>query len=580
MTEVPPPAPPAWVRKRDGQIVPFEADKISRSLFAATESLCRPDAFLARELADGVVHFLAEENGDATPATAEIAELVVKVVRELGQPALAEAFAAFGERRERVATSAGAVGEGLKKRELEEREIVLRFAADTPLPVVQAACAREYTLRNVYTRDLVAVQADGLLTLTGLASPGELESCVLGPRTAPRLTTAALAAAVAEVRHVAGRCVVLDGPEHDLARAGKRCERDAGEFARDLRVGLAAARLECVVNLNVASPPSWADDLAGGPLFEGRESAPRAEELLALSTALCGELLSLRDVRIDWHLGERDLTPEAGARERLMWLARPALDGRPLTFTFDRPRRAMALTEGINRQHPAVLLTVGLHLPRLARQAGVDGDRDRFLHKLGSLARLALSAGVQKREFLRRRERSRPARTADGPALTSGFLLDRARLLVAPVGLEAVVSAFTGQGLTSGSESLDFARQVVRLLRDVLRHDGAGTRLETCLDGLSCFRLEESPEADSLPAVGEMAGLSAWDATAPVKDQWRASGALHAIAEGGTLALFLPEDRPATPEQVADWLRAIWKQSEVVRVRLVRPPHRQTTFAR
>ncbi len=85
--------PPTWVTKRDGSQVPFDADTISRSLFAATESLGQPDAFLARELTDGVVHFLSVEQGDRVPTT-EIAELVVKVVRELGQPALAEAYAA------------------------------------------------------------------------------------------------------------------------------------------------------------------------------------------------------------------------------------------------------------------------------------------------------------------------------------------------------------------------------------------------------------------------------------------------------------------------------------------------------
>src|SRR4051795_9952581 len=88
------PVPPAWVSKRDGRLVPFEADKISRALFAATEGLGRPDAFLARELADGAVHFLAAECEGQIPTTQQIAEVVVKVVRELGHPALAAAFAA------------------------------------------------------------------------------------------------------------------------------------------------------------------------------------------------------------------------------------------------------------------------------------------------------------------------------------------------------------------------------------------------------------------------------------------------------------------------------------------------------
>src|SRR5947209_10927711 len=104
------PVPPAWVSKRDGRLVPFEADKISRALFAAGEGLGRADAFLARELADGVVHFLALE-ADGTPTTEQVAEVVVKVVRELGQPALAEAFADFARRRDRSAPRPGTTGQ-------------------------------------------------------------------------------------------------------------------------------------------------------------------------------------------------------------------------------------------------------------------------------------------------------------------------------------------------------------------------------------------------------------------------------------------------------------------------------------
>src|SRR5947209_16144281 len=84
--------PFAWVQKRDGRLVAFESDKISRSLFAAGEAIGRPDAFLARELTDGVLHFLAVEHHGQTVASGQLAELVVKVVRELGQPQLAQAY--------------------------------------------------------------------------------------------------------------------------------------------------------------------------------------------------------------------------------------------------------------------------------------------------------------------------------------------------------------------------------------------------------------------------------------------------------------------------------------------------------
>jgi hypothetical protein len=249
-------------------------------------------------------------------------------------------------------------------------------------------------------------------------------------------------------------------------------------------------------------------------------------------------------------------------------MVRAALDGRPVAFVFDRPRRPVALAEGIDRKHPALLLAVGLHLPRLAGQPGVGADPALFLQKLGSLARLALSAAVQKRDFLRRQ-------SADRPALGRGFHLERARLMVAPVGLESAVRALTGKGLCDG-KAPEFARQVVQRLRDVLREDGRACLLDTCLDAPAGFALD-GPGGGEPSAV---AGLTPWDAAAPVKAQLRAAGGLHAVAEGGTAAVLLAEERPPAAEQLAEWLRWAWQQTDVGRVCFVRPApaHRQLTL--
>ncbi len=529
------PAPPAWVHKRDGRQEPFDADKISRALFAASESLNRPDAFLARELTDGVVHFLTEETDGAAPTTMQIAELVSKVVRELGQPTLAATFAEYGARRDRGKQSPADI------------------SVDAPLEIQLAAYTRTYTLQTVFARDLAAAQGDGLLTLTGLDAPYELAGCVLGPPVASMAEDGVLIG-IEKARRIAGGLIALDGPEHILMRSAKSPNDEVNDFARQLGVGLRFAGRRAVVNLNCAAPPSWAGDLAEGPLFAGQHTAPAADQLASLADDLTRELLRQKEerLRIDWHLCERDFAPE-GAR-RLTAMTQFALEGAAVRFVFDRPRRPVALAEGVDRQHPAVLLTVGVHLPRLAEQPGVDGDATRFLKKLGSLARLALSAAVQKREFLRRQE-----------SFKSGFILDRARLVVAPVGLDAVVTAFTGGGLCSGKESLDFGKQIVQTLRDVLRQDGGASRLATCLDGPDNFRL-----GDGKPTIGQAAGLTAWDAAALPKQQLRAAGALHALAEGGTAALLLPEGPRPAVETVADYLRSAWKQTDVNRVRL---PH-------
>jgi hypothetical protein len=526
-----PPDPPERVTKRDGRLVPFEADKISRALFAAGESLARPDAFLARELTDGVVHFLTSE-GDGEPlTTARVAELVVKVVRELGQPALAEAFAEFGRRRERSP-------ERPASPPAEEGDVVLRFPPEMPPAAVFAACVRSYTLQSVFARDLVAARDDGLLNLTGLEHPCELEGYVAGP------VVRGLADAVLASRRLVGRSIVFDGPEYAHVRER---EGNPRPFLRQLALSLRMTGLSAVVNLNVGVPPAWADDLAGAPLFAGRDSEPVAGLRPAIADMLFRGILDTGRARVDWHLGANDFLPEA--RRRLENVVRSALEGESVAFAFDRPKRPIALAEGINRNHPAVLLTVGLPLPRLAAQPGVGGDPERFLRKLASLARLALSAGVQKRAFLRKQERLRPQPSPDAPAVSAGFLLDRARLVVAPTGLEEVVKQFTGSVPLGGGAALDFARDIVVRLRDVLRQDGRQSLLDACVDSSGSFTL--SGDAVS------------------VRDLLRASGTLHAAAESGTLTFHFAKANPPSDAEVVDLLNQAWQRTDVVRLRFV-----------
>jgi hypothetical protein len=288
--------------------------------------------------------------------------------------------------------------------------------------------------------------------------------------------------------------------------------------------------------------------------------------LATLADELLEELLrpGTERLRVDWHLGERDFLP--AGRDRLLRVARRALEGAELGFVFDRPRRPVALAEGLDRQHPAVLLRAGLNLPGLAGQPGMADDAERFLQRLGSLARLALSAAVQKRDHLRRQERARRI------PFSSGFLLDKARLVVAPLGLDAVVTALAGRGPCAGGAALELGRRIVARLREVLRSDGRAAQMDTCLDGPFAFALD-----GGVPEGKTVAGLTPWDAAAPVKAQLRAGGVLHGAAEHGTLALFVAEG--PTPEALAEWLRLAW-QGEVVRLRVVRPApaQRQLVF--
>jgi hypothetical protein len=567
------------VYKRDGRLVPFEPDKISQALFAATESLGRPDAFLARELTDGILHFLAGEIENPIPTTAQLAEVVTKVVRELGQPLLAQRVADFARERARR-PSPKVVGDSARKK----AEFICRFSpSDSPAAIVRS-CLRTYGLQAVYSRDLIAAHAEGLLTLTGLESPLQLNAALLEPVGNPEST---ISEAVERAAQTAGLVLAVDGLEHSLAASGSMDTKVTAEQVRELALGLRAARLGAVVNLNCATPPVWADDLAEGPLFAAYRRGVPQERLEAFAGALL-ETLCLsgatgQGVRIDWHLAEKDLT--VAGQGRLLRLARLAQETQALAFVFDRPRQIVSLAEGLDRRHPAVLLAVGVHLPRLLEMPGLHSDPDLFLHKLGSLVRLALSAAAQKRDFLRRRH-------GDKSPLHRRFLLARARLVVVPVGLESVVRAFAGSGLCAGRSAGDLGRKVVQRLREILRQDGPSYQLDTCLDGTHGFSLEEEPAAMASDAPAgaflpftrrpedpnQIAGLTSWDVTAAPKSQLQAAGPLHG-AEAGTAAVLFPADRPLPTEEIADLLRYAGKQTDIVRLRFVRTevPERQLT---
>jgi hypothetical protein len=309
-----------------------------------------------------------------------------------------------------------------------------------------------------------------------------------------------------------------------------------------------------VVNLNSTPPPTGMEHLKSAPLFEALQEPLAPEKLAETADLLALHLAREEMVRIDWHLAEGDFA--LPLRSRLEGMVQRALSGAAIGFVFDRPKRAVALAEGIDRRHSESLMAVGLNLPRLAAQPGTDGDPDRFITRLASLARLALSAARQKRAYLRRQ---RPG----GAVVAEGFRPDRARLMVVPVGLDHVIQSFTGKGLSGSGASAELGKRILHRLRDVLQADQRGVPTTACLDGPFSHHLASGPA----PGSAQVAGLTSWDAALAVKAQGRAAGPLHSLAEGGTLALFLPAG--ASAADMAGYLEMTWRQTDVTRVRLV-----------
>jgi ribonucleoside-triphosphate reductase len=91
------------VRKRTGETVSFDENKIAAAIFKAAQAVGGEDRQLADELANVVVMFLERQYGpNGVPTIEEIQDMVEKVLIETGHAKTAKAYILYREKRGRV----------------------------------------------------------------------------------------------------------------------------------------------------------------------------------------------------------------------------------------------------------------------------------------------------------------------------------------------------------------------------------------------------------------------------------------------------------------------------------------------
>jgi hypothetical protein len=559
-----PTGPPiSWVIKRDGRKVPFEADKISSSLFAASEEQGDADPFLCRELTDGVLHFLRHENNDKEPTTASIAELVVKIVRELGHPALAGEYQVGREKSSRrrvlqIAQAAGRRSESLANSIGE----CLALEPHQSIEYYENEIAALLALHAVYEPDIRAAQADQLIHLGSPQSYRRLVAAVVPFQVDPF----SLAERLSTYRRVTGEAVVLDLPGGASGKTGSWASTEPDSFQRSLALGLDESGCSVILNLNRRLDSAGESSSDIGSLF-GASASSDADALSGESALSVLSDLNKRPpgaIRIDWHINENDFTENNS--KHTAEPVRLAVSGLPVSFVFDRPRRPARIVEGLSLGKSAILAGVGLNLLQLARQMGAPRTPERFLTKLVSLVRLALSAATQKRTYLRSlKEKS--------PFLAQGFFLEKARVVLTPIGLDQAVADLTGDDCCSRSpEPLSFGCQILEKIRTTAQSDGRALLMDVVVDSpltdgqfRSNILLPSEANWNKYPA-----GVTVCDSDTPLERQISVCSALHAAAKGGTA--LIPIDRLAddSDDHLIAALRYAWEKTELLAMRLIR----------
>lgn len=462
---------PSFLRHASGLLEPFDPDRVHLLLYRATQNLGRPDTFLSRELTDGLLPFLAERVVGDTVDAAELTEVVVTALRELGHPSLAQTvgLSLFDAEPVRIASTTATnpwslVAQAIQQR-IPWRKIVNPFLTRE---------AEAYSLRDVYPASVADAHREGLLTLGQLTAPRELGAVLL------RWPGQGILNAFSEARSYIGDAIVLDSPECEPSLLARSPE-DQLSALREAALACQVLDLQLAVHLRVRPAPGWSQEAV--PLLfpmSPEEDGTAVEHLRGRFLNLAGEFPEV--IQVTWHVPAQHHTTSAEETTPLApWFG----SGRMVRLQHDRGRQDAHFQAGLNRRQTALLQTIDLHVDRLTQRQKLGLEPEALAGKILSLARLALSAAKARRDFLRRWQ------LPGWPA----FLLDQAHVCLRLCGLDSAL-----EPLHEGNDPFALHEALVRRLPAVLQREAWAMNLTALVEPVQNLSMDRPPE-QLLPTV-------------------------------------------------------------------------------
>ncbi len=157
------------IRKRSGEIVDFNQEKITKAIFNATEAIGKPDREIARKLSEQAIEMLAEKfHSRSIPAVEEIQDLVEEVLIGNKQIKAAKSYILYRDQRARLREMASMINsdelmEGyLNKSDWRIKENSnMSFSLQGLNNHISSAISSNYWLNKVYTSNIREAHKNG-----------------------------------------------------------------------------------------------------------------------------------------------------------------------------------------------------------------------------------------------------------------------------------------------------------------------------------------------------------------------------------------------------------------------------------
>ncbi len=116
-----------FVKKRDGRVIPFNEDRITRAIFLAATNVAEregivPDYKLSEQLTQEVIKFLNHRYSESVPSVEDIQDSVVKVLIETGHAKTSEEYIIYRTERSRIRNSKTRLMKAIEEITFEDAE--------------------------------------------------------------------------------------------------------------------------------------------------------------------------------------------------------------------------------------------------------------------------------------------------------------------------------------------------------------------------------------------------------------------------------------------------------------------------
>lgn len=116
-----------FVKKRDGRVIPFNEDRITRAIFLAATNVAEregivPDYKLSEQLTQEVIRFLNHKYSETVPSVEDIQDSVVKILIETGHAKTSEEYIIYRTERSRIRNSKTRLMKAIEEITFEDAE--------------------------------------------------------------------------------------------------------------------------------------------------------------------------------------------------------------------------------------------------------------------------------------------------------------------------------------------------------------------------------------------------------------------------------------------------------------------------